>query len=156
LASIIGLIKHLECVDEISNCNFQVEVNGELLIFENVVKSENTVQFRLEGVQYNVKLEDNCLEVYSVKDKLKVEKGGREAIGGKGRLIRARVAGRIVKIHVKVGCKVKKDDPLLTMEAMKLMVEVKSPINGIVREILVGEEENVKVGSPLMIIGGEG
>lgn len=54
---------------------------------------------------------------------------------------------------VKKGDKVKKDDVLCIVEAMKMMNEVKSPIEGTVLDICVKDKTTVKKGDVLFIIG---
>lgn len=53
---------------------------------------------------------------------------------------------------VKVGQKVKKGDVLCIIEAMKLMNEIESELDGEVVEILVKDEETVEYGKPLFVI----
>lgn len=52
----------------------------------------------------------------------------------------------------KVGDHVKKDQPLCIIEAMKIMNEIQSEVNGEVVEILVENEDIVEYGQPLMKI----
>lgn len=53
---------------------------------------------------------------------------------------------------VKVGDSVKKGDVIMIIESMKLMNEVKSEFDGIVREILVSDGQAVEYDQPIMII----
>ena len=53
---------------------------------------------------------------------------------------------------VKVGSKVKKGDTLCILEAMKLMNEIESEIDGEIVEVLVANEEMVEYGQPLFKI----
>ncbi|SKA78095.1 biotin carboxyl carrier protein [Clostridium sp. USBA 49] len=53
---------------------------------------------------------------------------------------------------VKVGSKVKKGDTLCIIEAMKLMNEIESEVDGTVTEILVENEQMVEYGQPLFRI----
>ena len=53
---------------------------------------------------------------------------------------------------VKVGDTVKKGQTLAIVEAMKLMNEIESEIDGVVTEILVENEDNVEYGQPLFRI----
>lgn len=53
---------------------------------------------------------------------------------------------------VKVGDTVKKGQTLAIVEAMKLMNEIESEFDGVVTEILVGNEDNVEYGQPLFRI----
>jgi pyruvate carboxylase subunit B len=52
--------------------------------------------------------------------------------------------GRVVKILVAVGDRVKAGDPLLIVEAMKMESRVPTPINGTVAAILASEGDHVK------------
>ncbi len=53
---------------------------------------------------------------------------------------------------VKVGQQIKKGDVLCILEAMKIMNEVKSPINGIVRKIGMKDEELADFGRMLFVL----
>lgn len=54
--------------------------------------------------------------------------------------------------YVEVGQRVKKGDTLCIVEAMKLMNEIESEYDGIVKEILVEDGEPVEYGKPLFVI----
>ena len=54
--------------------------------------------------------------------------------------------------YVEVGKEVKKGDVLCIIEAMKLMNEIESEFDGVVKEILVKDEEPVEYGKPLFVI----
>ena len=54
--------------------------------------------------------------------------------------------------YVEVGQRVKKGDTLCIIEAMKLMNEIESEYDGIVKEILVKDGEPVEYGKPLFVI----
>lgn len=56
------------------------------------------------------------------------------------------------KPYVEVGQSVKKGDVLCIIEAMKLMNEIESEFDGVVKEILVKDEEAVEYGKPLFVI----
>ncbi len=53
---------------------------------------------------------------------------------------------------VKKGCKVNKGDTLCIIEAMKIMNEIESEVEGEIIEILVKNEEIVEYGQPIMKI----
>ena len=53
---------------------------------------------------------------------------------------------------VKVGDKVSEGDILCIIEAMKMMNEVKSDYNGVIKEILISDAEPVEYGEALFII----
>ena len=55
--------------------------------------------------------------------------------------------------YVEVGKKVKKGDVLCIIEAMKLMNEIESEFDGVVKEIQIENEQVVEYGQPLFVIG---
>jgi len=66
------------------------------------------------------------------------------------------LSGTVVKIPVKAGDSVKKEDTVLEIEASKATIEVPSPVDGIIREIAVKEGQEIKVGQLIMKIETEG
>lgn len=54
---------------------------------------------------------------------------------------------------VKIGDTVQKGQVLGIVEAMKLMNEIESEYDGVVEEILIGNEDMVEYGQPLFVIG---
>jgi len=62
------------------------------------------------------------------------------------------MAGNIFKVETKVGAQVEAGQTLIILEAMKMETEVKAVNSGVVSEILVGEGDSVKVGTPLVIL----
>ena len=61
-------------------------------------------------------------------------------------------SGNIVAILVAVGDVVKADQPLLEMETDKASLEVPSPCDGTIKEILIKKGEDVKIGQVVMRI----
>ena len=60
--------------------------------------------------------------------------------------------GKIIPMDVKVGDKVSEGDVLCIIEAMKMMNEVKSDYNGVIKEILISDAEPVEYGEALFVI----
>ncbi|TCT09639.1 acetyl-CoA carboxylase biotin carboxyl carrier protein subunit [Paralcaligenes ureilyticus] len=61
--------------------------------------------------------------------------------------IKTEITGNVWKILVKVGDAVAEDEPLMILESMKMEIPVVAVENGIVKEILVSEEDTVREGS---------
>ena len=55
--------------------------------------------------------------------------------------------GTIIKWYKRVGDKVGKDETLFEISTDKVDTEVPSPVEGIIAEILIGEQETVEVGT---------
>ena len=66
--------------------------------------------------------------------------------------VNAPMAGKLVSIDVKVGDSVKKNDPLATLEAMKMFIKVFSPVDGKVATIDGQADTNVDPNTVLMTI----
>lgn len=75
------------------------------------------------------------------------------ASSAKGEAVNAVLAGNIFKVHVAPGTVVKKDDPLLVVEAMKMETVVSAPRDGTVSDVFVKEGDAVVVGDPMVAIG---
>ena len=75
------------------------------------------------------------------------------AVGSASLLSGCKTNGNNTTVNdVKVGDTVKKGDVILIIESMKLMNEVQSDFDGVVKEILVQNGDGVEYDQPLMII----
>jgi biotin carboxyl carrier protein len=70
----------------------------------------------------------------------------------KGMRVRAQMPGKIIRIMVKPGAQVEKDQPLIVMEAMKMENEIRAQGAGKVGTIKVTEGQAVETGADLMMI----
>jgi pyruvate dehydrogenase E2 component (dihydrolipoamide acetyltransferase) len=61
-------------------------------------------------------------------------------------------SGDLLKLLVKVGDKIKKDQALLELETDKAAIEVPSPVGGTVQQVHVKEGEKVKVGQTILSV----
>jgi biotin carboxyl carrier protein len=71
--------------------------------------------------------------------------------GGHTELI-APMPGQVLKIHVSVGSAVQADDPIVTLEAMKMEHVVGSPRPGRVSALFVAEGDQVTRGATLGVV----
>ncbi|HPU28924.1 MAG TPA: biotin/lipoyl-binding protein [Syntrophorhabdaceae bacterium] len=62
------------------------------------------------------------------------------------------MVGKIVNVLVKVGDQVSEDDPIATLEAMKMEMPIVSPVNGVVKEIKVTVGQEVEADAVLAVI----
>jgi 2-oxoglutarate dehydrogenase E2 component (dihydrolipoamide succinyltransferase) len=146
-----------------------IESNGE-------VKKENKSESkdeelrkeekeRIESQEEKIK-EERVEKVSSdqKKKELKSEKVVRDVSSGSGEVTdvtmpkmgESVMEGTIIKWYKHTGDKIKKDETLFEISTDKVDTEVPSPVDGIVSEILVGEQETVEVGTIVAkIISGE-
>ena len=68
----------------------------------------------------------------------------------KGARVKSQMPGKIVRILARPGEEVKKGQSVLVMEAMKMENEIKSPQDGVIKEIKVIEGQAVETGAELV------
>jgi biotin carboxyl carrier protein len=62
------------------------------------------------------------------------------------------MVGKIVSVSVKVGDKIKEDDQVAVLEAMKMEMPVVAPITGTVKEIRVAAGQEVEAEAVIAVI----
>jgi len=62
------------------------------------------------------------------------------------------MVGKIVSVSVKVGDKIKEDDQVAVLEAMKMEMPVVAPVTGTVKEIRVAPGQEVEAEAVIAII----
>eukprot|EP01132_Coremiostelium_polycephalum_P006181 gene6181-7695_t len=112
-------------------------VGGRLYTNIKAVQVKNSLFIFNDGLQYELELP---LEV--------VGKGGESASGS----LLSPMPGKITKINVQVGDKVKKGQPIILMEAMKMEHTIRSPIDGTVESLPYNLNEIVEDKKVLAII----
>jgi biotin carboxyl carrier protein len=60
--------------------------------------------------------------------------------------------GLVVRILVGVEQEVKRNDPVLILEAMKMENELRAPADGVVKEIRTSEKSSVEKGDVLIVL----
>lgn len=69
-------------------------------------------------------------------------------------LVSTTMPGRVVRVLVAAGDKVRKGQPVIVVEAMKMENELKSPVDGVVLEVLATEGQTVEANTKLVRIEG--
>ncbi len=90
-----------------------------------------------------------AVDVDVVDPRRKALKLGAGAAGG---MLSTQMPGRVVRVLAKPGDPVKKGQPVLVVEAMKMENEMKAPVDGVVAEVLVVEGQAVEAGTKLVRI----
>lgn len=70
--------------------------------------------------------------------------------GSTGRVYRSPIAGIVIRVHVAAGQHVQEDDPMLELEAMKMLTEIRAVAPGRLKSISVGVGAAVKANQVLL------
>ena len=145
--------KMIELIKTVSDSNltqFQIEEDGFKLSMKTDKQSKVVVQ----------KQESIPKEIQSVAmDEIKPAEQ-KEIKKAEGNVVKSPLVGTFYSASspdsapfVKVGDTVKKGQVLGIVEAMKLMNEIESEFDGVVKEIQIENEQGVEYGQPLFVIG---
>jgi pyruvate carboxylase len=128
---------------------FSIDIEeGKTLIIKFLTVSEphadgrRTVFFELNGQPRDVSVVDKSLEASAAKA-VKADAADPKQVG-------AAMPGMVVTVSVKAGDKVKRDQKLFTVEAMKMETTVASEVEGRVAEVLVKPGSRVEAGDLLL------
>lgn len=145
--------KMIELIKTVSDSNltqFQIEEDGFKLSMKTDKQSKVVVQ----------KQESVPKEIQSIAmDEIKPAEQ-KEIKKAEGNVVKSPLVGTFYSASspdsapfVKVGDTVKKGQVLGIVEAMKLMNEIESEFDGVVKEIQIENEQVVEYGQPLFVIG---
>jgi acetyl/propionyl-CoA carboxylase alpha subunit len=109
-------------------------------------RRDGVYSLHIEGIEYEVVVRDPKTELLA-----KVVGGGAAASATAE--VRAPIPGLITKVLLKAGDAVKKDQPVLCLDAMKLENEISSPRDGTVKSVDVQPGQAVEKGQSLFVIG---
>jgi pyruvate carboxylase subunit B len=133
---------------------FVITVHGEQYHVQIAGRGEPTQEGRTFFIRLDGRLEEVLLKPVRELSPTEVVSGDLSSLGKEVKPKRSKpvalgdvaspISGKIVSIKVKPGDEVKEGDVLFVVEAMKMENEVRSPISGVVEEVLaqVGETVN--------------
>ena len=130
----------------------EVEPNVFLLKNDNKIYEFFVVPQTEKTAPYKVKIKNQEFEI-NLFDPKRLRGAGAENEHGDGVAeIKTAMPGKLVRVLTKVGAEINKGDSVLVVEAMKMQNEMKSPKDGIVKEIRFEEGATVNAGDVLAII----
>lgn len=115
-------------------------INVEVL---SVSKEEKKVILKIDNKTAEVRLEEPL-------DALLNSLGFSSANSSKIKQLKSPMPGLVLSISAAVGKEIKKDEPLLILEAMKMENVIKSPTDGVVKSIAVNAGQAVEKGSVMI------
>lgn len=149
----------------LDNIEYTIEVNGNTLTVNGhpfVVGFEESGSVTVDGIAYDVELEDNRATVDGIAHQLQLSNlddkqasaapiAQAPSSAGAG-AIRAIMPGTIVRVSVSEGDTVAVGDVLVVLEAMKMENELRAPIAGAVKAIFVQPGQTVEMNAVLVEI----
>ena len=118
----------------------QFQFSLENVIYKCSVAKDGDIRFiHLDGEDYEIKRVGEAVEEFDEAE---------EDLGS----LSSPMPGRIVKLLVKPGDRVKKGQDLIIVEAMKMENKIASPINGVVKRVFFPEGDQIEVNVPLIEI----
>lgn len=108
--------------------------------------AEKTCSLMVNGVTFTVTLKDRY-------DELLAKLGMDNLTSGAVKDLKAPMPGLVIDIHVSPGDEVKKGDPLLVLEAMKMENVLKAPVDSVIGDIPVNKGIAVEKNQVLIQFG---
>ena len=138
-------------VDFESELNKKGTINKHEFEFDMIKNNENSFHVIMNNMSYNIDLVETNIEEKEITIKINGEKytgkvsneldvllkkmGIDNLSSNKAKDLKAPMPGMVLDIFVKVGDQVKEGDNLIVLEAMKMENNLKSPIDGVIKEI---------------------
>ncbi|AXH15030.1 biotin attachment protein [Malaciobacter mytili] len=105
----------------------------------------------VDGQKFNVTVAEGNADI-QITPVAQTETQTSCASSGNGEEVPAAVNGNVWKILVKEGERVEKDQTIMILEAMKMEIDINSPVAGTISKILVSQNQAVDEGQPLAVI----
>ena len=131
--------------------------SGQAVLILEAMKMENEISSPSDGIVEDVLVgEGDKVQAGDVlvviSSETTAEKGDEDSLNTEnqdGSIVRAEMAGTVVRILKKEGQDVRSGEAVLILEAMKMENEISSPSDGKIARVFVGEGMRVQIGDPL-------
>lgn len=129
--------------EEVDNLGQVAILCGGMSYGLSIEGDEHKLSATIAGHLYACEIEDERERAAHAAERAQAKSGG---------LVKAVMPGIVVKLLVKEGDTVAKDQPLLILEAMKMQNEITAPSEGVVKQLFVREKEAVGGGAKLVLL----
>lgn len=117
--------------EEIKPGQLKIKI-GDRIIKTIITEGKNEKYVFVDGNVYKIKQ----IELTGIKKSKNKEQGD----------LSSPISGKVVKVKVKKGSIVKKDDVLIIIEAMKMEYLIRAPYNGIVKKVNFKDNDQIEIG----------
>jgi biotin carboxyl carrier protein len=132
-------------MQELPNGTFSILANGRNFnaVVENIDRAAKVLKMKINGNSYDLAIKEPI-------DQMLQKMGLNISTVKKVDAIKAPMPGLVLKVLVEEGQAIKKGDPVLILEAMKMENVFKAPADAIVKSIKVEERKAVEKGEVLI------
>ncbi len=141
---------------------WECRVNGELLPADIAEVRPGVFSVLLEGCAFEMQVErDNehyriqsrgVELVATVADPRRWRRRGAGLVAAGRQEVQAPMPGKVIAVLVAAGQRVKADQGLVVVEAMKMQNEIPAPKEGVVEQVLVSAGDTVEHGQTLVVV----
>lgn len=136
--SIENINYDVDCKELSENClSILIGIESYTIFY---AKSNKKIHIFVKGQEY----------IFETAPKEKIKTSGTDFLEQQDNLIYAPMPGKILKIMVKEGEKVKKKQSLVIVEAMKMEHDIRSPFEAVIKKVNFKEGQMVNTDSPLI------
>ncbi|MGB7636052.1 MAG: biotin/lipoyl-containing protein [Nitrososphaeraceae archaeon] len=139
---------------EVNGTEYEVEIIGEKVRVNNkeLRVNLNEDKITIEGRIFHSDFVQDGEPSLMIINSMIYLVSKRSLIHASLKEIKAPISGEITNVLVNVGSRVKEGQTLVLIEAMKMEIQIKSPVSGmIIKEIKVSKGHSVKTGDPLLL-----
>lgn len=128
-------------------------IGGKVHKVELTSQQAESVQAKVNGKLIEALILDIVkAPVHQVEEAVQARPSAPSVISRSAKVVAAPMPGKVVKVLVSVGQKVKVGDVILILEAMKMENEIRSPYDGTVKEVRISAGSGVAAEEPLVIM----
>jgi acetyl/propionyl-CoA carboxylase alpha subunit len=128
-------------------------VGGDSIYSIIINNRSNGVQISaIDDSVYEVKNRGDYFRINVIDELQKMRLSRTQSTVAGRQMITAQMPGVILKVYAKPGDEVKAGSPLCVLVAMKMENEIRSPIDGIVKEVYISETDKVAVGDKMLVV----
>ena len=142
---------------------YRMRIDGREVLFDlvrcnaqlNSIRFEDGAQYlfghHADGAKHVVSFDDQAVHV-ELYDPLALRSKRGDDDSAAGGSVLALMPGRVVRLFKAEGDEVRKGEPLLILEAMKMENEISAPAGGLISKVFVSEGQTVEGGAELLLI----
>jgi biotin carboxyl carrier protein len=143
---------------------FKYKINGtEYKVTIGEIDENNVAHVEVNGASYNVEMEKKAaapkvvapkpVAAAAATPKAAATAAPKAAPAGKGSPVKTPLPGVILEIKVKEGQEIKKGQPVVVLEAMKMENNINADRDGVITAILVSKGDSILEGADVVMIG---